>query len=129
MNARSITALFERKNVRKSVSGASQPILHEGYREGRFRYSVPLPNGNWQVKVSSFEPDDALSSPRSFTVVANGKTAIADFAPASAGGGPVRGAVVRFPVQVADGHLELAFEPGSGSAVVSAIEIERIAGD
>lgn len=129
LNARSITALFERKNVRKSVSGASQPILHEGYREGRFRYSVPLPNGNWQVKVSSFEPDDALPAPRSFTVVANGKTAIADFAPAIAAGGPMRDAVVRFPVQVADGHLELAFEPGSGSAVVSAIEIERIAGD
>lgn len=126
LNPRDITALFERRGARdKAVAGAREPILHDGYREGRFTYSVPLPDGRWRVTVTSFEPDHGASGARAFAIRANGRTAVARFDPFAEAGGALREVSRQFPVTVTGGRLKLEFEPLSGAAIVSAIEIVR----
>lgn len=126
LNSRSMTALFERRGAaKKVVAGAAAAVLHDGYREGRFTYDVPLADGNWLVKVTSFEPGEGAPGARTFSVIANGDKVLASFDPFVAAGGALKEAVAGFPVTVRGGHLLLAFEPETGPVVVSAIEIER----
>ncbi len=126
LNPRTITALFERRGAPpKVVAGAKVPALDEGYREGRFRNDIPLPNGLWTVRVTSFEPGAGATGHRTFAVSANGKPAATAFDPFAVAGGALREAALSFPVTVRDGHLILSFEPVAGPALVSAIEIER----
>lgn len=126
LNPKDITALFERRGAKdKAVTGAANPVLHEGYREGRFSYSIPMPNGRWQVRLSLFEPQESAPAKRTFSVVANGKRMLDRFDPFDAAGGSLKEVTRSFPVAVQNGRLELAFEPESGPAIVSAIEIVR----
>ena len=125
LNSRSITALFERRGAApKAVANATAAVLHDGYREGRFHYVIPLPSGNWTVKLTSFEPGNAAAGQRTFSVMANGKPALTAYDPVVAAGGVLKETTRSFPVTVEDGKLTLAFEPLAGPALVSAIEIE-----
>lgn len=126
LNPRTITALFERRGAKpKSVAKAQSAVLHDGYREGRFTYDIPIPNGNWVVRITTFEPDSRTPGQRSFSVAANGKTALASVDPAAVAGAALTEVVLSFPVNVTAGRLTLAFNPIKGPAIVSALEIER----
>lgn len=126
LNPRTITALFERRGAApKTVANAASALLHDGYREGRFRYELPLADGNWRVTVTSFEPGEGKAGRRTFSVIANGVTALASFDPFAAAGRALREVSRSFPVAVEDGRLVLSFEPITGPAVISAIEIVR----
>lgn len=105
------------------VEGTDMPALFGNYREGQFRYDVPLPDGSWTVTIASLEPDAAQAANRSFAVLANGQSVIERFAPAQAGGGVHRAALRSFPVQSSGGHLVLEFRPVDGEAVVAGIVI------
>lgn len=126
LNATSMTALFERRAAPKQVASQhGTAVLNEGYREGQFRYQLPLENGDWTVKITSFEPEEARARTRSFSVVANGITAVSHFNPFEAAKGALIEVTRSFPVRVRQGQLTLEFVPETGPALVSAIEIER----
>jgi beta-galactosidase len=126
LNSTSITALFERRGAPKKVlSQGISAALNEGYREGKFCYQLPLENGDWTVKVTSFEPEEGRALPRRFSVVANGATTLSHFSPFVAAKGALIEVTRSFPVHVQQGQLTLEFVPETGPAVVSAIEVER----
>jgi len=105
------------------VAGVDTPALFATYREGRFGYDIPLPDGRWTVSLAMLEPDAAKAAERRFSVAMDGKVRLTGFSPAEAAGG-VRKAVTRsFPVRTRGGHLPLDFVPGSGDAVVAAITV------
>jgi beta-galactosidase len=85
------------------------------YREGRFDYALPVPNGRWTVKLSF--PDSAAVDGASgdFTISATGVTA-----PLTVTAGSTTRS---FAVTVSDGWLRLGFRPGTGPARVTALEV------
>ncbi|WP_442678804.1 glycoside hydrolase family 2 TIM barrel-domain containing protein [Sphingomonas sp. ASY06-1R] len=106
----------------KVVAGTAQGAVAETYREGRFGYRVPLPNGRYTVDLTFVEPSLAAGA-RQFDVTANGKRVVAGLDIAAAAGGPLKALTRRIAVQVTDGTLDLRFVPVRGDAIVSAIEI------
>lgn len=105
------------------VEGTETPALFGTYREGKFGYDVPLPDGNWTVTIASLEPDAAKGASRSFTVLANGRRVIEDFAPMQLAGGTNKAVTRSFTVESRGGQLALDFEPIGGDAVVAGIAI------
>jgi beta-galactosidase len=109
---------------KKTVAGTGEGAVVETYREGRFSYKVPLPNGRYTVDLTFVEPSLAAGA-RKFDVTANGKRVIAGLDVASAAGGALKAIVRRIAVQVTNGTLGMAFVPVKGDAIVSSIEITR----
>ncbi|WP_033921674.1 glycoside hydrolase family 2 [Sphingomonas sp. 37zxx] len=105
------------------VTGTDDPELYASYREGSFRYDLPLPDGRWIVKLHMFEPDSAQLATRSFNIDVDGRRVLSKFSPGKAAGA-ARTAIVRaFPVEVKNGSMSLSFTAGGGPAVVSAITV------
>jgi beta-galactosidase len=113
---------------RKSVAGAKDAALYEGYREGSFSYDIPLPNGTWKVTVHSFESVERMAQSRTFNVLANGRAELKAWSPGKVAGGALKAADATFSVPVRDGRLHLQFEPVGGPAVVAAITIAPATG-
>ena len=109
--------------VRKTVSGARDPALYDGYRVGSFSYDIPLPNGDWNVTLHSFENIPNLVATRTFNVIANDGVKLNAWSPGKAAGGAFKAAEPSFKVHVQNGHLQLQFEPNGGPAIVAAITI------
>ncbi len=105
------------------VEGTDMPALFGSYREGKFAYEIPLPDGSWTVTIASLEPDAAKGAARSFAVLADGKRVIEAFSPMQAAGGANKAVTRSFPVKSSGGRLVLAFEPVGGDAVVAGIAI------
>lgn len=103
--------------------GEGRALERPGYRQGRFSYSLPLPDGRWQVSLLFVDPRAKATTPWRFDVRANGHTVLAGFNPARAAGGTLRGVTRRFMVRSKGGRLRLDFVPVSGQAVLSAIRV------
>ena len=125
LNPKDVTAFFATGQKTKVVTGARIAALHDGYREGSFTYDVPLPDGHWQVTLHFVEPSATAAGQRNFAVFANKKRLLSAFDPFAVAGGALKAVERSFPVTVKGGRLTLAFEPGTGPAIVSAIEITR----
>jgi beta-galactosidase len=111
------------EKTQKVVSASSGPAVYGAYREGAFRYEIPLPDGQWQVALYFVEPDAALAKTRTFEVSAGGKTMLAGFNPAEAAGGALKAIERRFVATAQHGHLVFDFKPIGGPAIVSAIAV------
>jgi beta-galactosidase len=85
------------------------------YREGRFDYALPLPNGRWTVKLTFPEPAAIGAASNDFTVKANRIDV-----PLTITKGATQSV---FSVTVTDGWLMLAFRPGTSPARVATIEV------
>ncbi|MET3654660.1 glycoside hydrolase family 2 TIM barrel-domain containing protein [Dyella japonica] len=107
----------------KTITGAKESALYAAYREGRFQYRVPMPNGRWLVTLHFAEPDASLAATRTFSVKAGDADVLAHFNPASAAGGALKTVTRQFPVVVKNGMLVLDFVPEGGPALVSAIVV------
>lgn len=105
------------------LTGEGDPRLRSGYREGRFAYAIPLPNGEWKVTLLFVDPGDPADGPHRFDVFANGSRTLAGFDPAKAAGASLVGVTRHFDVTVSDGKLDLRFVPIKGSALLSGIEV------
>lgn len=108
------------------LAGAGDPRLRTGYREGRFGYRIPLPDGRWRVSLLFVDPRAAGDSPRQFDVVANGRTVLRDFDPVRAAGAPLHGVTQTFDTVVTEDVLTMRFVPVQGDAVLSAIEVRPL---
>lgn len=125
LNPKDVTAFFPNGAKDRVVAGAKAEALFGGYREGRFGYDIPMPDGRWLVTLSFFEPTETAAGKRTFAVRANGKVVLASVDPFALAGGSLKAVERSFPVTVQGGRLSLSFEPGKGPAIVSAIEITR----
>jgi beta-galactosidase len=104
------------------IKGAENPDIAATYRQGAFRYRIPLQNGRYEVRLTFVEPSLGPGE-RRLDVAANGVRKIRNLDVAAvAGAGPT--ALVRsFTTQVTSGVLELAFSATKGDSLVAAIEV------
>ena len=107
------------------VADTDSPELYQSYREGHFRYELPLSNGQWRVTLHLMEPNKDKAGVRTFDVLANGAAVLRDYNPAAQAQGIYKAVTVEFPVTVKEGNLNLEFVPKQGDAIVSAIMVHK----
>jgi hypothetical protein len=108
------------------------PIIYRTSRQGDFSYNIPLKPGMYELRLhfaeTQYGPENAGGGgegSRTMTVTVNGETLLRDFdVLADAGGERTAEVKVFYNVSPAsDGQLHLNFSAGSGTAMLSAIEI------
>ena len=107
------------------TAGPGDLRFRGGYREGRFDYSIPMPEGQWRVKLLFLEPQES-GKPRSFDVTLNGEHVLQAFDPAVAAGGALRIIERSFVAETRNNRILLRFAPVSGEAVLSGLEIRPL---
>ena len=111
-----------RAPVPAAIAGTTDRDLVATYREGAFRYRLPVGNGRYRVTLTFVEPR-AAPGERLFDVTANGAVALKSLDIAAAAGGQLTALRRSFDVDVRNGVLELNFAPIKGQAIVSAVEV------
>ncbi|MFN8473406.1 MAG: malectin domain-containing carbohydrate-binding protein [Anaerolineae bacterium] len=105
-----------------NIAGTSDPRLYQTYRFGNFSYSVPVPNGNYQVNLKFAESYWTTTGKRVFNVAINGQTVLSNFDVLSQAA-PKTALDKSFPVTVTNGAVNIVFTTVADNAMVSAIEI------
>ena len=115
---------FGRRPEKRTIAGTkdSDSDLVATFREGDFRYRIPVENGRYAVSLTFVEPS-AGPAERQFDVIANGVPALAAFDVAATAGAPLTAVARTFPATVENGVLDLQFRPVKGKAIVSAVEV------
>jgi beta-galactosidase len=115
---------FGRRPEKRTIAGTkdSDSDLVATFREGDFRYRVPVENGRYTVALTFVEPA-AAAGERQFDVIASGVPALAAFDIAATAGAPLTAVTRTFAATVENGVLDLQFRPVKGKAIVSAIEV------
>ncbi|MEO9132282.1 MAG: glycoside hydrolase family 2 TIM barrel-domain containing protein [Sphingomonas sp.] len=108
------------------IAATDERDIAATYRHGRFAYHVPVQNGRYSVKLTFVEPS-AASGERVFDVLVNGVPTLKDVDVASEAGGPLAALQRTFEVAVRNGMIDLGFVPTKGEAIISSIEILRVA--
>ena len=106
------------------IAGTQDSAVAATYREGRFSYAIPLADGRYTVTLTFVEPLLGAGA-RVFDVRANGKAIVKALDIAATAGGASKALVRSATVAVRGGKLDLSFEPSTGDAIVSAIEVTR----
>jgi beta-galactosidase len=91
------------------------------FREGDFHYRLPLEQGGYTVTLTFVEPKEAAD--RSFNVLANGQRALQAFDVMPAAGGRLIEVRRSFEVTIGEEGLDLHFQPITGNAIVSGVEV------
>jgi beta-galactosidase len=120
-----VAAAIDAPAAGTAIGAATPTAIVNSYRQGRFTYRLPLPDGSYRVQLWFIEPQ-ALPGARRFSVLANGAPMITDLDVAAAAGGPLRPIQRSFTVRVDQGALVLDFRGTQGDAIVSAIDVDRI---
>lgn len=92
-----------------------------------FEYKVPVPNGNYQVRLHFAELNKTGAGQRVFDVKVENQTALNRLDIFAEAGGAGRALVRTLPAKVSDGVLNLAFVRQVENAKVSGIEIIAVA--
>jgi hypothetical protein len=117
----------------RSYEGLPDPAFAHSYREGTFRYDIPVVRGTYELRLYFIETQFGEGNPRGgavnsrmFRVSVNGKTLLELFDTLSEAGAPNRlhTRVFRGVSPADDGRLHLAFQPmNDASAFLSALEL------
>ena len=107
----------------KAAPKADDADLYKTYREGTFGYDIPVPDGRYDVRLRFMEPTAEKAGARVFDVAVNGAVALPAFDVFAAAGGKAIAVDKVVKATASGGHIQLAFTPHAGQAVVSAIEV------
>ncbi|WP_375436353.1 malectin domain-containing carbohydrate-binding protein [uncultured Hymenobacter sp.] len=109
----------------ETIAGTPDDALYQTERYGSFTYNLPVPNGQYTVKLHFAELYWNTAGQRVFNVAAEGTTVLNAYDIVQKVG-PLTATTETFPVTVTDGVLSLAFAPGAmgvDQPKVSAIEV------
>lgn len=116
----------EAGSSQRSVQGQEDAALFNAYREGDFSYALPVSDGDWRVRLITFEPNPDAAETRTFNVSANGQAVLTDFNPAAEAGGALRAVEHTFTATAINGEgVTLTFESAGGPAIAAAIVVTR----
>lgn len=114
------------------IEAQPDPHLLRSIRSGKFEYAIPLRQGSYELHLLFTETEFGRGNKegtgegsRTFSVAINGQNRLVQFDPLAEAGAPNRldERVFSDIAPGSDGKLHLSFDGGSGSAVLSAIEI------
>ena len=109
----------------QAIANTADDALYQTERYGTFTYNLPVPNGQYTVKLHFAELYWNTAGQRVFDVAAEGSPVLSAYDIAKKVG-PLTATTETFPVTVTDGQLTLAFAPGAGGVdqpKVAAIEV------
>lgn len=107
-----------------SLVGGDTPALTDTWREGvAFSYHIPVPTGQYVVKLHTFDPGKGTTDNAIVTVMANGKPVLEPYNVKNDAGGTLKAIIKTFEIAIGDAGLQLDFAGSGGPAVVSAIEV------
>jgi beta-galactosidase len=110
----------------KGVGTSADAELYATYREGRFRYDIPLANGGYRLVLGFIEPSkDTTVGTRIFDVEVNGAKAISGLDVLREAGAYRTVLTKSVPVTVSNGQLRVEFTPVSGQAIVSTLTVTK----
>lgn len=114
-------------DARLDVAGTLTPGLFRTWREGEFRYHIPLKSGTYELTLWFAEPvlRSGADNVRTFRIWINGEPAVEEYdIMTEAGAAMVATARVwRDITPASDGFLHLAFTPLGGQPLLSALSI------
>ncbi|MGQ9916747.1 MAG: malectin domain-containing carbohydrate-binding protein [Bryobacteraceae bacterium] len=109
------------------VSGTLTPALFRSWRQGEFRYKIPLKPGTYELTLWFCEPklSSGLDNTRTFRIWINGQMAVEEFdIMTEAGAGQTVTARTWKDISpAADGFLHLAFTPLGDAPLLSALSV------
>lgn len=114
-----------RPPVLAEIAGTTRRDIAATYRQGDFRYRVPLSDGRYRIALTFVEPSADVGE-RVFDVLANGSPVLSGYDIRARAGAALTERVEALEATVKGGVLDLHFVPRTGEAIVSAIEIEAI---
>lgn len=102
--------------------------IWKSYRTGKdFEYSIPVPNGSYQIKLGFLEPlNTTTEGGRTFNVLENNNKIYSNLDILAVTGSYRKVLIKSFNVDVKNGVLKLHFQGVNGEAVVSNISIKKI---
>jgi beta-glucanase (GH16 family) len=109
----------------ETVKASQDPFLYATYRVGDIRVNHPIASGTYDITFYFAEPEGLGARERVFEAFAEGRRVIDDLDVVLFRDGKVESALtVTAPnVVVADGELNITFEPSSGEPVLSALVV------
>ncbi|MCA9997642.1 MAG: malectin, partial [Anaerolineales bacterium] len=105
------------------VGNSEDDELYLSERYGAFSYEVPVSNGCYQIELHFAEIYWAEPNKRLFDVAIEGETVLQNYDIFAAAGGQYRAVVERQQAEVADGTLNIVFQPVVENAKVSAVAV------
>jgi len=111
-----------------AIANTGDDTLYQSERwwSGNGSYKFDLPNGEYFVTLKFAEIYYSSAASRSFDVVIEGRTVLANFDIFQQAGGKNRAIDRTFPVTVNDGQLNIGFVPRVGAPKVNAIAVEMV---
>lgn len=109
----------------RPIENTDDDVLYQSERYGTPTYSIPLPQGNYQVILHAAELYWTSTSKRIFNVDVEG-TSRDNIDLVALAGGNLIAFTMEFPVVVSDGELNIAFTKVLDWAKVSAIEVKLV---
>ncbi len=106
------------------IENTKDPGLYRAERYSMTAFSYPLPNGKYTVKLHFAETFEGITGPgqRVFSFNVEGRE-FKDFDVWVKAGGPRRAYIETVNVDIADGKLDITFEPNADSPEINGIEI------
>ena len=108
---------------KEDIRGTELDELMRSRRYNEFRYSLPVENGTYRVRLLMMDPAYSSAGRRVFDVLAENQLKLDNFQIAVAAGGDNIAISRSFETSVSDGRLNLDFRNVVEYAIVSAIEV------
>jgi hypothetical protein len=107
-----------------SITNTADPRIYQSERYSMTKFTQPLPNGKYIVKLHFCETFDGITGPgqRVFSFNVAGHE-FKDFDVWVKAGGPQRAYIESVPVEITDGKLEITFTPNVENPQINGIEI------
>lgn len=106
------------------VANTKTPSVYRAERYSMTRFSVPVPNGKYTVKLHFAETYEGITGAgeRVFSFNVEGKE-FKDFDPTAKAGSVLRAYIETVEVEVKDGKLDITFTPKTENPEINALEI------
>jgi beta-galactosidase len=121
-SGRSINPPDSPESARTAVA-AEDPGIYDSFREGKFSYRIPVPDGRYRLTLKFEEPTAQYAGERVFDVLVDGRMVLTRFDVFAAAGGRLKGVDRSFDTTAQGGSLQIEFRPIKGAALVSALSI------
>jgi Malectin domain len=111
-----------------TIANTKDPQIYRSERYSMTSFSLPLPNGKYQVKLHFCETYEGITGPgqRVFSFNVAGRE-FKDFDVWVKAGGPLHAYVETVPVEIKDGKLMITFTPNVENPQINGIEIIPVA--
>jgi hypothetical protein len=113
---------IERPDI--DIAGTTEPRIYRAERYSMTKFTQPLPNGSYIVKLHFCETFEGITGPgqRVFSFNVAGHE-FKDFDVWVKAGGALRAYVETVPVDITDGRLEITFTPNIENPQINGVEI------